>query len=150
MTDFLKTVPTRNLTGFTRKKRSMHEGRRHTPSAIASSYASQQSRVSTFVTFLTLKGVCYQIREFQRFGYKRRGFARGGTIKFRRHRFDPTPIVRPVEHVSHHFFSIDRSTPTRTCRRCALHFRTGWWIGVAAGGNTRPSIRCGLAYEIPC
>ena len=46
MTDFLKTVPTRNLTGFTRKKRSMHEVRRHPPSAIASTYVSQQSMVS--------------------------------------------------------------------------------------------------------
>jgi len=44
MTDFFKTVPTRNLTGSTRRLSAVHEGRRYTPSATASSYASQQFR----------------------------------------------------------------------------------------------------------
>ena len=44
MTDFLKTVPTRNLTGSTRRLSAVHEGRPYTPSATDSSYASQQFR----------------------------------------------------------------------------------------------------------
>ena len=44
--EFLKTLSTRNLTGYTREKRSMHEVRRHPPCATASTYTSQQSRVS--------------------------------------------------------------------------------------------------------
>ena len=44
--DFLKTWPTRDLTAGTRRLSAVHEGRRHPPSAIASTYASQQSRVS--------------------------------------------------------------------------------------------------------
>ena len=42
-TDFLKTVPTRNLRGGTRHMSSGHEVRRHTPSATASTYESPQS-----------------------------------------------------------------------------------------------------------
>ena len=41
--DFLKTVPTRNLTGSTRHTTTVHEGRRNPPSATPSSYASPQS-----------------------------------------------------------------------------------------------------------
>ena len=47
MTDFLKTVPLRNLTGSTRRLSAVHEGRPYTPSATASTYASQQFRGDT-------------------------------------------------------------------------------------------------------
>ena len=40
--DFLKTVPTRNLTGSTRRLSAVHERERYTPSATASTYASRQ------------------------------------------------------------------------------------------------------------
>ena len=44
--EFLKTLSTWNLRGDPRPMSSRHEVRRHPPSAIASTYASQQSRVS--------------------------------------------------------------------------------------------------------
>ena len=42
--DFLKTATLRNLTGSTRRLSAVYEGRRYTPSATASTYASQQFR----------------------------------------------------------------------------------------------------------
>ena len=41
--DFLKTWPTRDLTAGTRRLSAVHERERYTPSATASTYASQQS-----------------------------------------------------------------------------------------------------------
>ena len=42
MTDFLKTVPLRNLTGSTRRLSAVHEREQYAPCAPASTYASQQ------------------------------------------------------------------------------------------------------------
>ena len=47
--DFLKTAPTWNLTGSTRRLSAVYEGRRYTPSATASTYASHQFKGPTFV-----------------------------------------------------------------------------------------------------